>query len=334
MTYGEIPSHRHDETDAPGRYGDRLLHASPERDIRLPATSVRPQQEQEPAAEEYQPGQERYSHAAAIVYCIEQAGHPATSRKEALLGRITDAGKRKPQMLDIVLTGMHVRSPHALELKADRLPDPVTGEMPPFTFRPGQWVYLIDAQGFRADQRAFSLASAPSEATIELGIEIVPGGLFTPRALQWRIGDEFTLRGPYGTFQLQEPLTRDLLLIGGNAGVVPFRSFVRHLAASPSPPSYRVSLLACHHHRDLAFYDEEFEALMSAHSWFEYQLIDTGNAAPGTLPQAQRLALTERNQGALNLCYVAGVQAFTSAVEAVLAEAGVPPGQLAIERFD
>ncbi|MCG3151645.1 MAG: Dihydroorotate dehydrogenase B (NAD(+)), electron transfer subunit [bacterium] len=250
------------------------------------------------------------------------------------MGRITDAGKRKPQMLDIVLTGIHVRSPHALELTADRLPDPITGEMLPFTFRPGQWVYLIDAQGFRADQRAFSLASAPSEATIELGIEIVPGGLFTPRVLQWRIGDEFTLRGPYGTFQLQEPLTQDLLLIGGNAGVVPLRSFVRHLAASPTPPNHRVCLLACHHHQDLAFYDEEFRTLMSAHAWFEYQPMDTGVAAPGTLPQALHVELTERNQDMPNLCYVAGVKAFTSAVEAILTEVGVPPGQLAIERFD
>jgi|GEM_PF-951069 len=247
------------------------------------------------------------------------------------MGVITDPGKRKENIHDIELVSIDRVSEHAYQFTARLIPEASTT---PLTYRPGQWAYLIDAQGFRADQRAFSFASAPHDEDIAFGIEIVPGGLFTPRIVKWTVGDRFTIRGPYGTFQLQEPLERDLLLIGFNAGIVPFRSFLRHLTSRETPTERQVTVLAVATSPEYRFYDTEFSDLAAQHPNIRYEWRESGTMDPAILPlEALGPILTESAVAQCQI-YIAGVGQFIAGVAGLLEAEGITRSQIAAERYD
>lgn len=247
------------------------------------------------------------------------------------MGVITDPGKRKDNMHDIELVSIDRVSEHAYQFTARLIPEASAG---PLTWRPGQWAYLIDSQGFRADQRAFSFASAPSDEEIAFGIEVVPGGLFTPRIVKWAVGDRFTIRGPYGTFQLQEPQERDLVLIGFNAGIVPFRSFLRHLTRPGAIFARSVALLSLATSPEFTFYDAEFRDLASAHANIRYEWLETGSPDPTILPLDALAPLLADPALAAAQIYIAGLGKFIEGIAGLLEAEGVPKGQIAAERYD
>jgi ferredoxin-NADP reductase len=99
-----------------------------------------------------------------------------------------------------------------------------------FSFEAGQAVNLTlieppetDAKG---NSRTFSVASAPSEATLQIATRMrdtafkrVLGSLTPGAALK--------LRGPMGKFTLPEDLSRPVVLLAGGIGITPFMSMLR-----------------------------------------------------------------------------------------------------------
>ena len=102
-------------------------------------------------------------------------------------------------------------------------------------------VRLTAEDGYQA-QRSYSIASAPEDAQLRLTIERLDDGEVSPYLFDiLKVDDELELRGPIGGyFVWTSTLTAPVLLIAGGSGVVPFRSMLRHRAATASQAPARL----------------------------------------------------------------------------------------------
>jgi ferredoxin-NADP reductase len=117
-------------------------------------------------------------------------------------------------------------------------------ELPGFpAYRPGQHVDVrLPAPDANPAQRSYSIASAPEDGYLMLTVERVAGGeVSSYLADRLRPGDSLALRGPIGSSFLWEPSVKGpVLLVAGDAGIVPFRAMLRHRAAVNSPVVVRL----------------------------------------------------------------------------------------------
>jgi ferredoxin-NADP reductase len=117
-------------------------------------------------------------------------------------------------------------------------------------------VRLTAEDGYQAE-RAYSIASAPEAADLELTIERFDGGEVSPYLTdELREGDQFELRGPVGghfTWRVEQG--GPLLLVAGGSGLVPLMAMLRHRAAQRSDVEARV-LVSARRIEDLIFRDE------------------------------------------------------------------------------
>ncbi|HZD67317.1 MAG TPA: 2Fe-2S iron-sulfur cluster binding domain-containing protein, partial [Acidimicrobiales bacterium] len=101
-------------------------------------------------------------------------------------------------------------------------------------FKAGQYVDITIPGTGRT--RSFSMANTPATTgRLEFLIKIYPDGAFSHLLDdQLRPGDELAVKGPYGMCTLREASSRDLVLVGGGAGMAPLLGLVRQLAEDRS----------------------------------------------------------------------------------------------------
>lgn len=103
----------------------------------------------------------------------------------------------------------------------------VTVEPPtPIAFLPGQYVTVRH----HGTARPYSIASSPNHDGLRFCIRTVTGGQFTadlPTSLS--VGDQVTLRGPYGEFVMEPPSQRDVVMLATGTGVAPLKSMVDYI---------------------------------------------------------------------------------------------------------
>ncbi|XVV16283.1 FAD-binding oxidoreductase [Actinoplanes sp. CA-131856] len=96
------------------------------------------------------------------------------------------------------------------------------------TFFPGQYVD-IKVPGTDIT-RSFSMAST-SNKRLEFVIKVYPDGVFSSFLDgQLRTGDRLELTGPFGVFTLRDAPDRDLVFVGGGAGLAPILALLRSMA--------------------------------------------------------------------------------------------------------
>src|SRR5690606_11125637 len=85
--------------------------------------------------------------------------------------------------------------------------------------------------------RWYTPATLPaSDGSFELHVRLVPGGQVSPAlVMATQVGDVLRLGAPVGTDLVLDDGTRDLLLIAGGAGVLPFKASMSRLARRRSP---------------------------------------------------------------------------------------------------
>lgn len=96
-------------------------------------------------------------------------------------------------------------------------------------FLAGQYV------GLRYDgtSRAYSLANSPTEDDLEICVRRVPGGRLSPRICDGlSVGDDVSVRGPYGELVLGEQSERDLVFLATGTGVAPLKSMLDYVFAT------------------------------------------------------------------------------------------------------
>jgi propane monooxygenase reductase subunit len=100
-----------------------------------------------------------------------------------------------------------------------------------FKFFPGQYV---DIRVPGTDEtRSFSMAntSARESGQLEFIIKVYPDGLFSQFLdKELAVGDSLELSGPFGVFTLRDAPDRDLVFVGGGAGLAPILCLLRTMA--------------------------------------------------------------------------------------------------------
>jgi propane monooxygenase reductase component len=138
-----------------------------------------------------------------------------------------------------------------------------------FKFFPGQYVDIqVPGSG---ETRSFSMAntSARESGQLEFVIKVYPDGLFSHFLdTQLAVGDSLHLSGPFGVFTLRDAPDRDLIFVGGGAGMAPILSLLRSMAERGISRSATFYYGARRRH-DLCF-EPELRALEEALPGFRY----------------------------------------------------------------
>jgi ferredoxin-NADP reductase len=104
-----------------------------------------------------------------------------------------------------------------------------------FKFTPGQyieWTLQHAGTDIRGNRRTFSIASAPSEPEVHIGIkQYEPGSTFKKALTGLKAGKYIRVAHVAGNFTLPADAKQPLLFIAGGIGITPFRSMVTHLTA-------------------------------------------------------------------------------------------------------
>lgn len=94
-------------------------------------------------------------------------------------------------------------------------------------FIPGQFVMLED----NGIKRAFSICSTPGKKYVEITFKVT--GKFSQLLDKKKVGDAIKVRGPYGTFTLDNS-EKPIAFVTGGVGITPFISMLRHLKEANS----------------------------------------------------------------------------------------------------
>jgi propane monooxygenase reductase component len=115
---------------------------------------------------------------------------------------------------------------HDLRHLVLRLIDPVE-----VTFFPGQYMD-IKVPGTEVT-RSFSMANTSSkeDGRLEFVIKVYPDGLFSSFLDdRLQVGDRLDLTGPFGVFTLRDAPDKDIIFVGGGAGLAPILALLRSMA--------------------------------------------------------------------------------------------------------
>jgi ferredoxin-NADP reductase len=130
---------------------------------------------------------------------------------------------------------------------------------PVITFKAGQFISIVipgaGPKG-RDLRRAYSIASPPERARLELCVKLVEGGPGTTYLHSLKEGDTFKGVAPYGDFVFKTPPERHAVFFGTGTGVAPFRAMILSDAYRAAPPKSALCLLGVRDEEELLYVPE------------------------------------------------------------------------------
>jgi Na+-transporting NADH:ubiquinone oxidoreductase subunit F len=139
---------------------------------------------------------------------------------------------------------------------------------------------LVAKNQAEGEYRAYSMANHPAEGNIVmLNVRIAhppprqwdaPPGIASSYIFNLKPGDKVTVSGPYGEFFIKDT-EREMVYIGGGAGMAPLRSHIFHLFHTLKT-NRKVSYWYGARSKREMFYDEEFKAIESKFPNFSYNV--------------------------------------------------------------
>ena len=205
--------------------------------------------------------------------------------------------------------------------------------------QPGQHLDLrLTAAGGYTAQRAYSIGSAPTNDTVELTVELTPGGEVSPFLAQMaHPGVCMEVRGPLGGWFAWSPSeTSPVQLIGGGSGVVPLMSMLRtHRTVGHQTP---MRMLYSVRSPDALLFARELTAGHRAGAADQTTVVYSRHAPPGDARRPGRIDSTDVATHVLAvedrpLCFVCGPTPFVEGVIGLLLRVGHDPQQIRAERF-
>lgn len=194
----------------------------------------------------------------------------------------------------------------------------------------------------------YSLASnQQTERTLRFNVRIAtppagqdcPPGVGSSYVFSLKPGDMVTAIGPFGDFHIK-PTQKEMVYIGGGAGMAPLRSHLSHLLETEKTPR-KVSFWYGARSRQEIFYEDFFENLDREYQNFEFHL-----ALSSPLPEDQwaghtgfihEVVLQKYLRGHSNPkaveFYLCGPPMMIKACTKMLAELGVAEQQIAYDEF-
>jgi len=166
-----------------------------------------------------------------------------------------------------------------------------------------------------------------------------PPGVGSSYMFSLKPGDIVTAIGPFGDFH-PKPTQREMVYIGGGAGMAPLRAHLSHLLETEGS-SRKISFWYGARSRQEIFYEDYFQTLARQHSNFTFNLAlssplpEDGWTGPvGFIHEIVREKHLARhaNPKAVEY-YLCGPPMMIKACMRLLAELAVPPGQIAFDEF-
>ena len=198
--------------------------------------------------------------------------------------------------------------------------------------------------------RAFSMANHPAEGNrIMLNVRIatpppplwndVPPGLATSYIFNLKPGDKVTISGPYGEFFIEET-DREMVYIGGGAGMAPMRSHLFHLFQTLKTGRKVSFWYGARSLREM-FYDDHFKDLADQFPNFNYQVAlsdameeDNWKGSTGFIHQVLHDEYLSKHDDPTEVeYYMCGPPPMINAVEGMLDSLGVEPEMIAYDSF-
>jgi propane monooxygenase reductase subunit len=206
---------------------------------------------------------------------------------------------------------------------------------PGLEFRAGQYVD-VTIPGTE-QTRSFSMANSPSDAgRLELIIKLYAGGRFSGLLAEGlSVGDELGVKGPYGLCTLRPGSERDLVMVGGGAGMAPLLSLLRELADQRS--SRRISFYyGARGERDL-FCSEELAGLTRSLPGLSYvpALSEPGTGSQWAGEAGLITDVVDRREGSCagREAYLCGPPPMVDAAIALLEAKGVSGTDIHYDKF-
>jgi CDP-4-dehydro-6-deoxyglucose reductase len=202
-----------------------------------------------------------------------------------------------------------------------------------FVFQPGQFVSFSSEVGGRRVTRAYSICSELNGNRLELCLNRVKEGRFSPYLFVMEVCDLVEMTGPHGFFTLKDP-SSDMVMLAAGTGIAPFRSMIRHWIRGPSRSS--CLLLFGVRYEETILYREEWETLTAAHPNFHFwPTLSRPHAnwrgRRGHVQHHLMEAVGDRRDIDV---YVCGLKAMVNDVRAILQQAGFDRKRIAFERYD
>ncbi|MFB6320773.1 NADH:ubiquinone reductase (Na(+)-transporting) subunit F [Saccharicrinis sp. FJH54] len=202
--------------------------------------------------------------------------------------------------------------------------------------------------------RAYSMANHPAEGNIiMLNIRIatppwdrekgtfmdVNPGVCSSFIFSRKPGDKVTISGPYGEFFIKET-EREMMFIGGGAGMAPMRSHLFHLFKT-AKTGRRVTFWYGARSLKEVFYKEEFDEIQKDFPNFEWHLAlsepkpeDNWKGPVGFIHQVILNNYLENHEEPEDIeYYLCGPPLMNSAVTKMLYDLGVPDEMVAFDDF-
>ena len=166
-----------------------------------------------------------------------------------------------------------------------------------------------------------------------------PPGVGSSYVFNLKPGDEVTAVGPYGDFH-PKPTQREMVYIGGGAGMAPLRAHLSHLFDTEKT-ARRVSYWYGARSRQEIFYESVFTEMAAAHRNFSFHLAlsdpqpeDEWAGETGFIHEVvRREYLQEHPNPAAVEYYLCGPPMMIKACTTMLAELGVSTRQIAYDEF-
>jgi len=200
-------------------------------------------------------------------------------------------------------------------------------------YLPGQFVSLSASVAGRTITRAYSLASAPAGNRIELCLNRVREGVFSPYLFELSPGAEVEMREPMGYFVPRVPF-RDSVFVATGTGIAPFRAYLQSPMILESTAAVTL-LFGARYEAGLA-YRLEFDRLTECRPGFRFFPTITRPGAywtgrTGWVQQHLDDALGGRTDTDVYIC---GLKAMVDEVRQILKERGFDRKQVIYEKYD
>jgi len=197
--------------------------------------------------------------------------------------------------------------------------------------------------------RAYSMANHPAEGNmVMLNIRIATPppkqmnlnpGICSSYVFSLKKGDKITISGPYGEFHIKKT-NREMIYIGGGAGMAPLRSHIFHLFHTEKT-TRKVSYWYGARSKREMFYTEEFEAIEKKFPNFQYHVAlsepqpeDNWTGFKGFIHQVvfENYLKNHPNVDEIEF-YLCGPPMMNSAVQKMLGDLGVEKEMIAFDDF-
>lgn len=204
--------------------------------------------------------------------------------------------------------------------------------------------------------RAYSMANYPAEGNIiTLNVRIatppfdraantwkagIKPGIASSYIFNLKPGDKVTMSGPYGDFHILDT-KREMLYIGGGAGMAPLRAQVLHLFNTLKTTDRQISYWYGARSKNEIFYEEDFRAIEKEFPNFKFHIAlsdpqpeDNWTGYVGFIHQVIHDEYLKDHEAPEDIeYYMCGPGPMANAVKGMLDSLGVPPEMLLFDNF-